>query len=477
MPYFGHSAAERDDRPQPDSLTINIDTDMLPFDFIEQMRPLLGAELDAFLQSLQTERETSVRVNDKIPFEQLTVLHEAGLEEVPWCPDGYYLKHRPQFTLDPLLHAGCYYVQEASSMFLDEVLAQFVRPDSIVLDMCAAPGGKSTLISQFLGEEGLLVSNEVVRSRVFVLSENIQKWGNGNTIVTHNPARDFGDQAENLFDCVLVDAPCSGEGLFRKDEEAVDEWSLKNVQMCAERQQEILRYVWPALKPGGVMIYSTCTYNDVEDEQSALFIRDTLGADVLKVSLEPTWNIVESGKVGYHFYPHKTRGEGLYICVLRKRDGQYAPFRPKLEKERNKKAIEGLSELRSWLLHPDRWTIRQSDRFTDAYPLKYKDLIEWFSMHFTCISTGFGMGEMRGKRVAPQHSLTMLKDFRKDIFPQVELSLEQALNYLRCEALVLEDRPTGILLMTYKGVPLGFVKNVGNHCNNLYPNEWRIRHK
>ena len=449
---------------------------MLPFDFIEQMRPVLGSELDAFLQSLQTERETSVRLNDKLPFEALTMLHEAGMEEVPWCPDGYYLKRRPQFTLDPLLHAGCYYVQEASSMFVDEVLAQFVSSDSIVLDMCAAPGGKSTLISQFLGEEGLLISNEVVRQRVFILSENIQKWGNGNTIVTHNQARAFGDQAENLFDCILVDAPCSGEGLFRKDEGAVDEWSLRNVQMCAERQRDILRHVWPALKPGGVMIYSTCTYNRKEDEENALFIRDTLGAELLKVDIDPAWNITPSAQAGYHFYPHKTRGEGFYISVFRKHEKPFAPFRPKPEKERNK-TIENLTELRSWLLHPDRWTIRQSDRFTEAYPLKHKDMIEWFSTHFTCISTGFGMGELRGKHVAPQHSLTMLKDFRKEAFPQVELSLEMAQAYLRSEALILPNQPTGYLLMTYQGVPLGFVKNVGNHSNNLYPNEWRIRHK
>ena len=450
---------------------------MLPFDFIEEMRPVLGSELDCFLQSLQTERETSVRLNDKLPFESLTVLREAGMEDVPWCPDGYYLKQRPQFTLDPLMHAGCYYVQEASSMFVDEVLAQFVSPDSIVLDMCAAPGGKSTLISQFLGEEGLLISNEVVRQRVFILSENIQKWGNGNTVVTHNQARDFGDQAENLFDCVLVDAPCSGEGMFRNDEGAVDEWSLRNVQMCAERQRDILRYVWPSLKPGGIMIYSTCTYNRKENEENALFIRDTLGADILKVDIDPAWNIVQSPQAGYHFFPHKTRGEGFYICVLRKREKQFTPFRPKVEKARGNKTIDGLAELQSWLQHPDRWTIRQSDRFTEAYPLKHKDLIEWFSTHFTCISTGFGMGELRGKHVAPQHSITMLKDFRKEVFPQVELSLEMAQAYLRSEALILPNQPTGYLLMTYQGLPLGFVKNVGNHSNNLYPNEWRIRHK
>ncbi|MBR4547655.1 MAG: rRNA cytosine-C5-methyltransferase [Paludibacteraceae bacterium] len=450
---------------------------MLPFDFIEQMRPVLGGELDAFLRSLQTEREMSVRLNDKVPFEALSVLHDAGMEEVPWCPDGYYLKRRPQFTLDPLMHAGCYYVQEASSMFLDEVLAQFVRPDSIVLDMCGAPGGKATLISQFLNEEGLLITNEVVRQRVFILSENIQKWGNGNAVVTHNQARDFGDKAENLFDCVLVDAPCSGEGLFRKDEGAVDEWSLRNVQMCAERQRDILRYVWPALKPGGILIYSTCTYNPSEDEDNALFIRDTLGADVLKVDIDPAWNITLSARAGYHFYPHKTRGEGFYLCVFRKREAPFTPFRAKAEKTRGSKTVDELGELQSWLQHPERWSIRQSDRFTEAYPTRHKELIDWLSTHFTCVSTGFGIGELRGKHVAPQHSLSMLKDFRKEAFPQVELSLEMALAFLRSEALILPDQPSGYLLMTYQGVPLGFVKNIGNHSNNLYPNEWRIRYK
>ena len=450
---------------------------MLPFDFIEQMRPVLGGELDAFLRSLQTERETSVRLNDKVPFEALSVLHDAGMEEVPWCPDGYYLKRRPQFTLDPLMHAGCYYVQEASSMFLDEVLAQFVKPDSIVLDMCGAPGGKATLISQFLNEEGLLITNEVVRQRVFILSENIQKWGNGNAVVTHNQARDFGDKAENLFDCVLVDAPCSGEGLFRKDEGAVDEWSLRNVQMCAERQRDILRYVWPALKPGGILIYSTCTYNPSEDEDNALFIRDTLGADVLKVDIDPAWNITLSARAGYHFYPHKTRGEGFYLCVFRKREAPFTPFRAKAEKTRGSKTVDELGELQSWLQHPERWSIRQSDRFTEAYPTRHKELIDWLSTHFTCVSTGFGIGELRGKHVAPQHSLSMLKDFRKEAFPQVELSLDMALAFLRSEALILPNQPSGYLLMTYQGVPLGFVKNIGNHSNNLYPNEWRIRYK
>jgi NOL1/NOP2/fmu family ribosome biogenesis protein/23S rRNA U2552 (ribose-2'-O)-methylase RlmE/FtsJ len=360
-------------------------------------------------------------------------------------------------------------------MFLGEVLNQYVKKDSIVLDMCAAPGGKSTLISQYLGEEGLLVSNEVVRQRVFILSENIQKWGNGNTVVTHNYAADFGNKLENLFDCILVDAPCSGEGMFRKDAGAVEEWSKKNVRECVARQCEILDEVWDALKPGGVLIYSTCTFNEEENEKNVQWIIDELGAEVLPVAHDASWGIVE-GSVGYHFYPHKVKGEGLYMCALRKKGESGASFRiPKPKNAAPKTKIDGEAEMRSWLKHPDRWVIRQQERFMSAYPAKYKELIEYISTQFICISTGFGIGELRGKGVAPQHSLAMLKDLNKQAFVCAELSLDQALAYLRNEALVINGVAQGMVLVTYEGVPLGFVKNVGNRCNNLYPKEWRIR--
>ena len=427
-------------------------------------------EAQKLCQALETEPVVSIRLNDKIDY----LTFDADTEEVPWHVDGYYLSRRPQFTLDPLFHAGCYYVQEASSMFLGEVLNQYVKRDSIVLDMCAAPGGKSTLISQYLGEEGLLVSNEVVRQRVFVLSENIQKWGNGNTVVTHNYATDFGNKLQNLFDCILVDAPCSGEGMFRKDAGAVEEWSPKNVQECVARQCEILDDVWDALKPGGVLIYSTCTFNQEENEQNVKWIIEELGAELLPIAYDPTWGIVE-GNPGYHFYPHKVKGEGLYMCALRKL-GAPAAFRmPKSKVQAPKTTIDGETEMRTWLKHPDRWVIRQQDRFMSAYPAKYKELIEYISTQFICISTGFGIGELRGKGVAPQHSLAMLKDLNKQAFVCADLTLEQALAYLRNEALVLEGVAQGMVLVTYDGVPLGFVKNVGNHCNNLYPKEWRIR--
>lgn len=431
------------------------------------MEPLLGAELDSFCRSLSADPVTSVRINDKADLQ----LPWAG--RVPWCEDGWYLRERPQFTLDPLLHAGCYYVQEASSMFLEQVLRTYIRPDSIVLDACAAPGGKTTLLSQWLGEDGLLVSNEVVRQRVFVLAENVQKWGNGNVVVTHNRVRDFSDRLPHVFDCILVDAPCSGEGMFRKDKKAQDEWSLRNIDLCAARQQEILMDVWEALRPGGILIYSTCTFNPKEDEQNARFLTDRLGAELLPVPYETAWGITET--TGYHFYPHKVQGEGFYLCVVRKPEEQYAPLKIRGEKKKTAVPVECESELRKWLLNPDKWAIRQEDRFSIAYPRKYKELIDYISTCLTCISTGFGIAEMRGRAPAPQHALAMAKDFRHDMFPHVEVDLATALNYLRSEALTFEGQPIGYLLVTYHDIPLGFVKNIGGHSNNLYPKEWRIR--
>ena len=450
---------------------------MLPTDFIENLHDQLSpTDVQQLCQALESTPVTSIRLNDKID----CLTFECDTDEVPWHEDGYYLSERPQFTLDPLLHAGCYYVQEASSMFVEHILQEYVSRDSVVLDMCAAPGGKSTLISQYIGQEGLLVSNEVVRQRVFILSENIQKWGNGNTVVTHNQAVDFGTRLPGVFDCILVDAPCSGEGMFRKDEGAIAEWSEANVEACAIRQRKILQDVWAALRPGGVMIYSTCTFNHMENEENVQWIAETLGAKVLPVPIDPSWGIVE-GYPGYHFYPHKTRGEGFYICALQKHQedisGHIRPLDKRLPKFKPQpnQPVEQMAVLKTWLKHPDQWVMRQQDRFIVAYPAKYKDLIHILNKQFICISTGFGICELRGKVPVPQHALAMLKDVNMDAFHKVELTLEQALNYLRNEALTLPNAATGIVMVTYENVPLGFVKNVGNHCNNLYPKEWRIR--
>lgn len=445
---------------------------MLPVEFCDMMRLQLGSEdSEQLFAAIEEQPPISIRLNNKVE----TLTFDADIDEVPWHEDGYYLSSRPQFTLDPLFHAGCYYVQEASSMFLQQVLEQWVSRDSIVLDMCAAPGGKSTLISQYLGEEGLLVSNEIIRQRVFILSENVQKWGNGNTVVTHNPASDFGEKTPNLFDCILVDAPCSGEGMFRKEPDALKDWSRHAVRTCVDRQRSILTDVWEALKPGGIMIYSTCTFNHYEDEENARWIAEQLGADLLQVKYDTAWGITET-HAGYHFYPHKMQGEGFYICALRKYKRNVNLFHIRQDKKKNAtEKVEMESSVHAWLQEPEKWAIRQADRFLTAYPIKYKDIVDYLGSQFLCVCTGFGLGEFRGKGLTPQHSLSMAKAMNKDAFPHVELTLEHALCYLRTEALALSGLPLGYILVTYQHVPLGFVKNVGNRSNNLYPYEWRIR--
>lgn len=446
----------------------------LPDKFIRNIREQLGDEAQQLIDALNAEPLTSIRLNeDKLQDIDLDEML-AGASVVPWSMDGYYLANRPQFTLDPLFHAGCYYVQEASSMFLQQALEQFVNPQSVVLDMCAAPGGKSTLISEYLGQDGLLVSNEVVRQRVFILSENIQKWGNGNTIVTHNSAADFGNKLPNLFDAILVDAPCSGEGMFRKDEEARTQWSDKLVEQCANRQRQIVEDLWDSLKPGGILIYSTCTFNKHENEEIALWISEQLGATILPIDIDKSWGIVDAG-IGYHFYPHRTQGEGLYMCVLQKDEQHFSPFKIRQEKTKNQQQIMGRSELNTWLKHPEHWAMHLEDRFINAYPAKYAELIELLSHKLICISIGIGLAEIKGTRLAPQHSLAMAKDFNPAPFQHKDVDLQTALSFLRSEALTLQDMPIGIILITYKNIPLGFVKNIGNHSNNLYPNEWRIR--
>jgi len=286
----------------------------LPEEFVQLMREHYDdAAADALLEALtMTEPEVSVRLNPRKFSAQELLAFRPDLERVPWCPNAFYLQERPAFTFDPLLHAGAYYVQEASSMFVAEVLKQFVPLDKplVALDLCAAPGGKSTLLQSLLPDGSLLVSNEPVAKRAQVLAENMQKWMTGQpetaptSIVTQNYPSDFG-ALTNSVDVLLTDVPCSGEGMFRKDEDARKEWSLDNVWMCQQRQRDILHDIWHVLKPGGLLIYSTCTFNRYEDEDNVRYFCDEMGA----------FCIFER-----HFLPGRDRGEGFYIAALRKED-------------------------------------------------------------------------------------------------------------------------------------------------------------
>ncbi len=425
----------------------------LPEDFIRETRLLMGEDrFNRFLGAFDEEAPVSIRINprysrseecgvwsekcseaESAPESNLTP-HSSLLTpqiKVPWCPEGFYLSGRPQFTFDPLFHAGCYYVQEAASMFVTHILravansSLFTLHSSLnVLDLCAAPGGKSTAMRTVLPEGSILVSNEPNPTRAQILLENITKWGWPDCIVTNNYPRDF-RKAKAKFDLILCDVPCSGEGMFRKDPQAISEWSLQNVEKCWRLQREIVADAWECLNPGGLLIYSTCTFNIKEDEENVRWILDTYDAEPLTIPTDPSWNITGSLLPGfdapvYRFIPGITRSEGLFMCVLRKS--------PRKEERGMRKE----NTLTIELLQKNKC-------------LKIMDI----------------------GNLLPHSSF---------LFPRIDLPYSDALKYLRGEALVLPPgTPQGIVTVTYKGVPLGPVKNIGSRANNLYPKPWRIK--
>ena len=453
-------------------------------EFMTRTRQLLGEnEWNLFAGALQEEPPASVRMNPR-----KCGLSPEGASPVPWCRDGFYLSARPAFTFDPLFHAGCYYVQEASSMILDQVLRQYVTSPSIMLDLCAAPGGKSTLARTALPEGSLLVANEVMRGRSQVLAENMVKWGHPDVLVTQNDPADF-TELGSLFDVILADVPCSGEGMFRKDETAVSEWSTDNVRLCWQRQRSILSAIWPCLKTGGILIYSTCTYNREENEDNVVWIAEELGAEVLPVETDDGWGLT-GNLAGYdfpvcRFLPHRTVGEGLFMAVLRKTsdDGEAGTGGRKRNRQNKDKGKKGgrnplkiSREMENWLLNPERYALMVDGEEAVAFPGAFLDLYELFKSRLKVLHAGIILGEWKGKDWQPGHSLAMNVECNGTAFPQAELTYEQAVAYLRKEAVALfPDTPRGYVLVTYHGRPLGFVKNIGNRANNLYPQEWRIR--
>lgn len=454
----------------------------LPEAFSAQTQPIFQEQWGDFLHALTQASPVSVRVNDKIPY-------APSDDKVAWCDAGYYLAERPLFTADPYLHAGVYYVQEASSMFLWQVLSQIIPKDSTVLDLSAAPGGKSTLISQYLGGEGLLVNNEIVRSRAYILAENTIKWGNHAVVVTNNEPKDF-QKIPQFFDAVVVDAPCSGEGMFRKDAGAIDEWSEQNVQMCAARQRDILSDVWSTLKEGGVLIYSTCTYNTRENEENVRWIMEELGAEFLPINTDNFLEITVT-EGGYRFFPHKTRGEGFFLAAMRKIAASSesrvssSEFRfsggvkKKFGNEnKNKNAVKTdkeIENLKMGLIHPEKWKIYFENGLISVFDAVKSEKLDIVKKQLKVLYFGITLAEQKGRDFIPHVSLALSKQLDESRFVTAEVDYDTAIAYLRKETVFLPEAPKGFILLKYKNVPIGWVKNVGNRCNNLYPNEWRIR--
>lgn len=361
-------------------------------------------------------------------------------------------------------------------MFIEQALTQAVdlTKPLRVLDISAAPGGKSTHLLSLLNSESLLVSNEVIRSRATILAENIQKWGHSNVIVTNNDPEDF-TRLTGFFDVILVDAPCSGEGLFRKDPMAIKEWSPENVALCAKRQRRILADLWPALKENGVLIYSTCTYNKIENEENIKWLNENHEAESIKLNINPDWGIevVEQNVYGYHFYPHKVKGEGFFLAAVRKTEAQpEAHF--KIRKGLSAPPKKIIEQLESWTTLPSPTFFTWND-VVYTVPKSIAKETEVLLDHLKFVQAGTALATMKHDKLIPEHSAALAINLNKNNFLQLEVSELDALRYLRKESIEINGASKGYTLIMYKGLPLGWANVLDNRMNNLYPKEWRIR--
>ncbi|MBK8522385.1 MAG: RNA methyltransferase [Chitinophagaceae bacterium] len=468
----------------------------LPTELIRSLQNTKGFNEEAFKAVHQSGIQiTSIRFNpNKLAYSLKASPTGGGLEgAVPWSSNGYYLKERPSFTLDPLFHAGAYYVQEASSMFLEEVLKQTVdlTEPLKVLDLCAAPGGKSTLIQSIISADSLLVSNEVIKTRVNILAENITKWGAANVIVTNNDPKDF-QRLQNYFDVIVVDAPCSGSGLFRKDPNAINEWSENNVALCAQRQQRILSDIMPSLKDGGVLVYSTCSYSKAEDEAIADWLAEELklhaGQAVgksIQLKLEASWGIVEtvsegSGSFGYRFYPDKVKGEGFFIAAFRKPLSSVAISEVKSQKSKVKSkqafTAKEIEAVKPFLVNADNYFYIKQHEEIIAMPLHLQNDLAIIQSSLYIKKAGVRLGTIIRNELIPAHDLAVSCIIHPSI-PKLDVDAETALQYLRKMDITAETDMKGWVLLTAQQLPIGWIKIMPNRTNNYYPKDWRILNK
>lgn len=456
---------------------------------------LHGLGLDFLIETLgEGQPDVSVRLNArKIPA-GASALPFATDGVVPWCDEGFYLPERPLFTADPLLHQGGYYVQEASSMFhyhiigrLSDMIASETGSTSplCLLDACAAPGGKTTAAIAAMPEGSLVVANEYVPLRASVLRENLIKWSYSSCVVTRADTASYGRLRE-CFDVIMTDVPCSGEGMMRKEPEAVAQWSPALVNECVERQWEIVSNLWPALRPGGFLVYSTCTFNRSENELMVERIISDLGAESIEIPVESSWNIspgIDTVASCCRFMPGRTRGEGLFAAVLRK-PGALAPSlsasassaKSRCRTSKGAKTSPIIIEAKSWLSDADAYNVyAEADRIT-AFPAVYAELLAKIKKHIDVIHEGVPLATVKGRDLIPTQALALSPLLACDAFARVDVDRETALAYLSGIAVELpESTPKSFVLLTYGGLPLGFMKNIGRRANNLYPDAWRIR--
>jgi len=456
----------------------------LPAALLDSLAGLPGYNRETFEQvHAAAEKITSLRLNPnkiKMPERAAAVLQSlsvTGATPVPWSREGYYLPERPSFTFDPYFHAGAYYVQEASSMFLEQMVRATVDLSQPlkVLDLCAAPGGKSTLLQSLISQDSLLVANEVIKPRAALLSDNLTKWGAANVVVSNNDPRDF-SRLPGYFDLAVVDAPCSGSGLFRRDPELVEEWSLENVTLCSQRQQRIMADMLPSVKEGGVVIYSTCSFSAEEDETILDWLADHFELENIPVTLNAEWNIVATvthkrNCTGYRFYPDKLKGEGFFIAAFRKRSSE-TPRKPKQHKSTALTARQQ-EVITPWINVPDSYQYFMHQEEVLILPPLVAAEIPLLRQQLYIRKAGVKAGHPSAKELIPDHQLAA-STLVSDELPVVSLDLRQALQYLRKEDPGVNTRVRGWALVRYEDMNLGWAKILPNRMNNYYPKELRI---
>jgi len=452
-------------------------TAYFPDHFITSLSNAPGFDAENFIAAHQNSPSpTTIRIN---PYKKHTIYKGV---QVPWCAEGFYLEQRPSFTFDPLFHAGCYYVQEASSMFIAHIM-QYIRNGNDerikVLDLCAAPGGKSTLLSSALNADDLLVANEIIKTRVPILTDNLTKWGPSNIIATNNDPRDF-SRLRNFFDVVLVDAPCSGSGMFRKDPDAMNEWNEGAVNMCQQRQERILADIYPSIAAEGHLIYSTCSYSVAENEAVLDWLCNEFDLESIRIPINKDWGIVETQSeqhkaYGYRFYPGKVQGEGLFAACLRKtgdNSGGVSNYKAKNAQKPDYKAID---LLKPYIKDADNYFYFKVNENWLAIDRAHKDDMGILSQHLYLKKSGIRLGALAGKDLIPDHELALSLIINKDMVLQTELNREQAIAYLRRDNIEgLDLTQKGWSLMTFENQPLGWAKLLPNRVNNYYPKEMRI---
>ena len=449
---------------------------VIPQQLIQSLQNIKGFKEDSFLETHQSSTQiTSIRINpNKSNWDESLLNIES---HIPWCNWGRYLIERPSFTFDPLFHAGAYYVQEASSMFLWQILQQTVGENTQkkVLDLCAAPGGKTTLLASYF-VNGLLISNEVIKQRASVLVENITKWGCDNVVVTNNDPKDF-KKLSHFFDVIVIDAPCSGSGLFRKDKNAIDEWSEDNVNLCSQRQQRIIADIINSLNDDGLFIYSTCSYSKQENEDVLDWIKETFDLESVQINLVDEWGIIETksdsyNAFGYRFYPDKVKGEGFFVAAFKKNN--QTETKTKFKETILQKPLKSELEIvNSFLnLNDDSYLFKQNE-FLRLFPKEYQQELQIIASYLYIKKAGIELGIVKGKDLIPSHELAM-SFIDINHLPYFDLNKEQSLQYLGKKEVNIDINSKGWALVKFEGVTLGWIKALQNRINNYYPIEWRI---